>query len=321
MLNLKKIRDNKQNKESKKIVIIDGSNILIRAFSITQKYQQNLYAYFLKDVSNIITKFKPSVCYIVFDGQGNSNAKKKLYAQYKANRGHVSKIQTDDFKNLFQLLKQLPLIVVRKNNIQGDNVISHLKQINKNKDIIICSSDKDFYQLIDQNTRIYDMIKKIVIDTKFVINNFNCHPKNFILFKCLMGDASDNIPGIKGLGPKTIQKILPQILKQEQPLNGDINNLIQYLKTIEGTNKNVTKILEQSQNLIIFEKLMSLQNGASLNPQIGSQITQSVNHRLKNVRLDLKEFTNLANKHGFKKQELGVIFSGMRLLQTYKLTS
>lgn len=319
MINLSNLKKTNNKKES--VLIIDGANIMIRAFSISQRYQKNLYAYFLNDVSRLVSKFMPSVCYIVFDGQNNSAAKRKLFPQYKMNRKGVSKIQTEDYQSVFQLLKQLPLIMIRKDGIEGDNVISHLKLMNKDKEIIICSSDQDFYQLIDQKTHIWNPIKKVIIDEKNVIDNFDCHPKNFVLYKCLVGDSGDNIPGVKGVGPKTIKKILPQILKKQSPLFGDLDNLLQHLRTIEKTNKVITRILEQESNLRIYQKIITLQDGIMLNPQLGSIITQQVKNKLNNIGMNIKQFTNLANKNGISKKELGSIFSGMRRLNAYKLSN
>jgi len=74
------------------------------------------------------------------------------------------------------------------------------------QELFIVSSDKDFYQLIDERVKVWNPIKKQIINQEDFFEIYNMQPYNFALLKSLMGDKSDNIPGIKGLGPKTIAK-------------------------------------------------------------------------------------------------------------------
>jgi len=78
---------------------------------------------------------------------------------------------------------------------------------------IIASSDKDFYQLCSKDIQVWNPINKVLITEAYVIQKYNCHPINFSLYKCLVGDTSDNIVGVKGLGNKTIIKYFGNLFK------------------------------------------------------------------------------------------------------------
>ena len=83
-----------------------------------------------------------------------------------------------------------------------------MSNFHKDNRVIIVSGDQDFYQLCNSNIQVWSPIKKILVNVDDVRSIFGCHPINFPIYKALLGDASDNIPGISGVGPKTIIKYL-----------------------------------------------------------------------------------------------------------------
>lgn len=156
--------------------------------------------------------YKEQNCdYLVFALEGNgTNHRKQVDPNYKANR-----VQTPE-----ELLLQLPIAItwIEKmgfsslsiDGYEADDVIASLAQWAKtqNLNVRIVSHDKDLYQLIDETVHLYDPIKKREIYAKECIEKWGVAPIDFIDFQALLGDTSDNIPGIKGIGSKTAQKLI-----------------------------------------------------------------------------------------------------------------
>ncbi len=134
-----------------------------------------------------------------------------IYPEYKANRGEAPK----------DLLKQLPIAIdwigemgfanISKDGYEADDVIATVASFAKNRGlkVRIVSHDKDLYQLIDDNrVTLYDAIKKIEIDEEGCLKKFGVKPKYFTNFQALLGDSSDNIPGVKGIGKVGASKLI-----------------------------------------------------------------------------------------------------------------
>tara|TARA_R100001463_G_scaffold12525_1_gene34055 strand:- start:310 stop:711 length:402 start_codon:yes stop_codon:yes gene_type:complete len=95
-------------------------------------------------------------------------------------------------------------------NIEADDVIGYLsKHIYKNNKTTIVSTDKDFLQLVDKTTNVYSPTKKKMYDEDKVFEEYGIHPSNFLLFRMFDGDKSDGIPGVNGIGKKTLIKLFP----------------------------------------------------------------------------------------------------------------
>ena len=254
--------------------------------------------------------------YLVFDGEGGNNAKRLLFPQYKMNRNSVSKIQTKDYQILYQLLKHTPIIPLRLNNVQGDNVIGHIAKKNQSlgNNVIICSSDKDFYQLCSKQITVYQPIRKLIITQKDVIAKFNCHPINFSLYKSLVGDSSDNIPGIKGIGEKTIQKHFPNLFKQILPIQGSIQNFKKYIDTQMKYSDTKLKLLENFNMLKNFYKIVDLRSGCFLSPQIGIIIQKTINDKKQSLIFDKTNFLTQCKKYHIKNEDMVIIFNSLFLI-------
>ncbi len=267
-------------------------------------------------IGGLIDKFKPFQCYLVFDGQGGNNAKRLLFPQYKTNRNSVSKIQTKDYQILYELIKHTPIITLRLNNIQGDNVIAHIAIKNQiaGNNVVICSSDKDFYQLCSNHIRIYQPIKKITISQKHVIDKYNCHPVNFPLYKSLLGDSSDNIPGIKGLGQKTIQKHFPNLFKQVYPIQGSVQKFKQYIDNQMKYSDMKLRLLQNYNMFKNFYKIVDLRNGCFLTPQIGIIIQKTISDKKKSLVFDKTNFLSQCKKYHIKNEDMVIIFNSLFLI-------
>jgi len=221
------------------IMVFDGLNTFIRSFGATPAYNEDGdhiggITGFLYSVGKTVRDFKPSRCIIAFDGRGGNTKRKKIYKDYKANRANKTKLRRFDhhdstieneqqsmkhqFSRLVSYLDNLPVTFLSMDGIEADDTIAYIAQMYNDtcKKITIVSTDRDFYQLIDDRIQVWSPIKKKMYDTQAVIDEFGVHPNNMVLYRSFTGDKSDNIPGVSGIGPKTILKLIPEIVNEQQ---------------------------------------------------------------------------------------------------------
>ena len=221
------------------IMVFDGLNTFIRSFGATPAYNEDGdhiggITGFLYSVGKTVRDFKPSRCVIAFDGRGGNTKRKKIYKDYKANRANKTKLRRFDhhdstieneqqsmkhqFSRLVSYLDNLPVTFLSMDGIEADDTIAYIAQMYNDtcKKITIVSTDRDFYQLIDDRIQVWSPIKKKMYDTQAVIDEFGVHPNNMVLYRSFTGDKSDNIPGVSGIGPKTILKLIPEIVNEQQ---------------------------------------------------------------------------------------------------------
>jgi len=208
------------------VLILDGTNrykaCFIKASQINDNgYYVGGYVGFLISLEYMIRTLAPSRVVIVFDGVGGSNRRKKMYSGYKANRGKIKRYNREEtsegvdeeesmilqFKRLIDYLYNLPVTIISIDNIEADDTIAYIATKLEYKKCVIVSTDQDFYQLIEPDKcNVFNPTTKILINKEHVINTFNCTPKNFVYYKAIIGDISDNLKGVKGIGKETMKK-------------------------------------------------------------------------------------------------------------------
>lgn len=170
----------------------------------------------------LINDFKPLRAVVVFD-YGGKNFRHDIYPEYKQNRPPVP----EDLKLQLPILREaasaLNFKVIENAGLEADDIIASLAaSANFNDDrAIIVSSDKDLMQLINDRIWMFDPVKQEYIKQEEVIKKFGIPPSHIIDFLAIVGDAADNIPGIKGLGPKTAA----ELLNEYGSLQGIYNNI------------------------------------------------------------------------------------------------
>ena len=148
---------------------------------------------------------------------------------------------------LVKYLEQLPLTLISADNAEADDIIAYIcTNLLKDSDKIIMSTDKDFLQLVNDSINIWSPTKKLLYDKEKIFEEYGLHSKNFIIYKILDGDKSDNIAGIKGAGLKTILKNIPQMNEDKKftvkDLINFINNTDKEIKLFENIRNNFTII-------------------------------------------------------------------------------
>jgi DNA polymerase-1 len=222
-----------QLKRHDKVLILDGLNLFFRNFAMMNMVNPDGVHIgglggFFRSLGAMIRQTNPTSVYVVFDGAGSTTNRKNLLSEYKGTRNlqrvtnwdafdsleeeHDSKV--DQIVRIIQYLKLLPVKTTILDKVEADDIIAVLaeKLVKKhNSTCFIVSSDKDFLQLVTDKIILYRPMEKEYYTPKVVEEKLGLLPENFILYKTLLGDNSDNIPGIKGLGAKGIFKKFPEL--------------------------------------------------------------------------------------------------------------
>ena len=232
--------------EGERVLIIDGLNLFFRNFAMMNMVNPDGVHIgglggFFRSLGAEIRRIDPTQVYVIFDGAGSANSRKNLLPEYKSGRDLQRITNWDAFDNkededdakvdqivrVIQYLKTLPVKTIGIPKVEADDVIAYLSDIipESPKDkVFIVSSDKDFLQLVNENVIVYRPMEKEFYTNQTVIDKFKMSPQNFILYKTLMGDNSDKVKGVKGLGEKKLYKLFPELGEKDMTLD-DIYNI------------------------------------------------------------------------------------------------
>lgn len=239
LLNLLNQMDKQEDDSSSphdRVLLIDGLNLFFRNFAMMNFVnEQGVHigglGGFIRSLNSLINQIKPTSVYVVFDGTGSSVNRKNLLPEYKSGRNlvritnwdsfdsledeHDSKI--DQIVRLIHYLKCLPVKTISLDKVEADDVIAYLSNILPNKhnsQVFIVSNDKDFVQLVDDKVILFRPGDKEYYTKKMVKEKFGVLAENFILYKTLLGDQSDKVAGVKGLGEKGLLKKFPELAER-----------------------------------------------------------------------------------------------------------
>lgn len=279
-------------------------NTFIRAHAVAPVTSEHGYHVggitgFLMSLGYAIKNINPTRVIIPFDGKGGSQRRKTIYPDYKAGRKtHVNIINTEFYstkeeevksmemqlRRLLDYLDTLPVQYMAIDKIEADDAIAYLTshfQRKYDSEVYIMSTDHDYYQLINQKTIVWSPIKKVFYtQEKFNLEFEGLPSNNYLLYKVLIGDGSDNIPGIKGVGLRTIKKNLPFLFENNTKIS--LDRLFSY---VEEENKKketkvLTSIIEGKKQIELNYDLMQLHNvdiSATIKESIISNISQPIN--------------------------------------------
>lgn len=204
-----------------KFLIIDGSSLFFRAFYALPllKTKRGLYTNaiygFVMMVENAIEKIKPSHVVVCFDMKGKT-FRSDIYKDYKGTRQKTPNELEQQWPLVRDILKYMNIKILESPVYEADDIAGTLSKIasENNFDNYLLTGDKDYFQLVNENTRVLFTRKGItemdIITVDKIKEDYGIEPLEFIELKALMGDASDNIPGIHGIGEKTGLKLIRQ---------------------------------------------------------------------------------------------------------------
>lgn len=227
-------------KKHDRVMIIDGLNLFLRNFAMINYLNKSGnhtggLGGFLRSLGSLIKTLEPTEIYIVFDGKGSSDTRKNLLPEYKSGR-HINRITNwDIFANvdeenlakvnqivrLVKYLKCLPIKVTSLDRVEADDIIAHLSQTlvkKHNSKVFIVSADQDYLQLVTDRITLYRPVKRDFYTPEKIKEEYGVIVENFIIYKTLMGDNSDKVKGVKGLGKKKLLSMFPELAKKPQSL-------------------------------------------------------------------------------------------------------
>ena len=260
-----------------KVLLVDGLNTFIRAFMADPSMNDDgLHigglSGMLKSIGSAIKIINPTRCVVIFDGDGGSQKRRKIYPEYKQHRKtsvrlnrtyeELSQMESEEASKTKQLirvidyLQSLPINFLVANEIEADDSIAYCaNEYYKDSKVFIMSSDKDFLQLVDERVKVWSPTKKTMYGPAEVLRDYGIHPNNFVLFRCMDGDSSDNIDGVKGIGVKTAIKYFPFLA---EPTPQTVKYLVNYAELNRGKIKVYDKVAESIQILERNYSLMQL---------------------------------------------------------------
>jgi DNA polymerase-1 len=297
--------------QSERYLLIDGLNLFFRNFSAINAVNSNGVHIgglggFFRSLGALIRTIQPTQVYVVFDGPGSSNNRKNIIPEYKSARNITRVTKHELFDNLeeeddskidqiiriIQYLQTLPVKTISLSRVEADDIIAYLSSTLPTKPedrVFIVSSDKDYLQLVTEKVIVYRPIEKEYYTTDTVKEKFNVNPHNFLLYKLLMGDNSDGITGIKGLGPKGLFKRFPELATQDISFNDLLNIAEAKLKE----HVVYARILHDIEGLENKYKVMDLSN-----PMMSDKDKKYIDDFVKNTQLEFhpEEFVQMCEE-------------------------
>ena len=298
---LKHLDNRPQRKKNDHVLLIDALNMFIRGFTMVKtlnnrgQHTGGILG-FLRSLGFIIRTHNPTRVVCVFDGKGSSVNRKNINPEYKSQRGHTRITNWEAYdtlaeekdsmesqiSRLYDYLETLPIDVITLPKVEADDVISYVAQgmAHNGKRATIVSSDKDYLQIIKKGIQVYRPIEKKLYNHTNIHKMLELLPENYLISKALLGDNSDNLEGVKGLGLKTLLKEFPEIKENPNLTLQDIYNKCE--EKLEG--KIIfSKIIDSWDKVEQNYKLMNLDT-----PRLSDKEKDFVVDELLNSKVDLK---------------------------------
>ncbi|AKL98049.1 DNA polymerase I [Endomicrobium proavitum] len=235
----------------KKFYIIDGNAYIHRAYhalpplTTSNNQQVNAVYGFIKLLLKIKNTFKPGFIAVSFDYPAK-NFRHNVYAQYKANRKPIDDALISQMPIAREAVEALNIAKIEVEGYEADDIIATLADKNKKEKIetVIVTGDKDILQLVeDDDVLVWNESKDIMFGEKEVEDKFGVKPESLLDVFALMGDVSDNIPGVKGIGEKTAVKLIKEF--------GTLENALENSDKVPG---NSGKLLQAGKDAALMSK-------------------------------------------------------------------
>ena len=262
----------------KKVLLIDLMNMFVRNFSavrLTNDNGEHVGGAFgtLNSLQSQIKKHNPDIVSVVWEGKGSSERRRRTLKEYKEGRKfrglnrHFEYSQEDEtvsFARQLQLLKEcldlLPVYQPAVQYLEADDQIAYsCRNFFKNEAKVIVSTDRDFFQLVDSNTTIYRPVKSKenpkgeMIDLNYMMEKEFVFPPNYALLKAIVGDKSDNITGISGVGEKSVKRDFPLLSVKEDM---GVDDILEYANSQK--NSKYQKYIDNEEMLRLNYKIVQL---------------------------------------------------------------
>ena len=283
----------------KRAILIDGNNLLFRSYYATaysgnlmknsKDFPTNALFGFVNMINKIMNEEKPEYVVVAFDK--GKNFRHEEYAEYKSGRIETPKDLLKQFPIAYDILDAMGIVSLGVDNYEADDIIGTFARMADEDDMYdatIVSSDKDLLQLIshDVNVKLLKQKDYILMNEQVFFDTYGLKPIRMIDLKALMGDASDNIPGVKGIGEKTALNLLHEY--------DTIENLYDNIDSVKGKTKD--KLIEGKESAYFSKKIATIYKEVPVNMSFNDIKLKDRNlTKLKNIYKDLEFFSMLKN--------------------------
>ncbi len=272
----------------KPLILVDGSSYFFRAFHalpplLSSKGHPTGAIYGVANmVKRLIKDYEALEIVIVFDAKGKT-FRDELYPEYKAHRPPTPTDLSLQFKPLLEVLTALGLPILIIPGVEADDVIGTIARqaTLAEREVIISTGDKDLAQLVNKHITLINTMTNVTMDEQGVLNKFGVMPEQIIDYLTLVGDTSDNVPGVRKCGPKTAVKWLSTYQT--------LDNLIAHADEISG--KIGENLREDIPNLGLSKKLVTIKTDVDLEDNLDA-------YKLKS--LDKEKLLAIAKEFEFK---------------------
>ncbi len=267
-----------------KLLLIDGNSVLNRAYFALPEWRNRsgeatagVYG-FLSMLLRAIDDIKPTHLIVVFDSRGGGNFRQEILVSYQANRNRDQKIEDDIWSQVEKLkviFQKMDVPVFTAPGFEADDVIGTIcTKLGKDMEIVVITGDRDLMQLVNDNVNLYMPGKGVsdgqIVDRNAVKERLGVWPEQVIDYKALVGDSSDNYPGVQGVGPKTAITLLEKYKTFENIIDQSDNlkvkagieggKVSKKLATIKidvpvGVNIDLAKLPSEEKMVTVFKEL------------------------------------------------------------------
>jgi len=290
----------------KRLVLIDGHAILHRAyhaFPLTLKTRRgelvNAVYGFTRILLTVLEDLKPDFLAVAFD-LPEPTFRHQEYVGYQIQRPEMDRELVGQIERVYQMVKTLNIPVFTSPRFEADDVIGTLaKQATlKNVEVMIVTGDRDIMQLVNKKVKVYapkrGFAEPEIFDEKKVKIFLGITPKQIIDYKALVGDTSDNYPGVSGIGPKTTVELLNQY--------GDLKTIYKNLEKIKPLL--AQKLEDDKENAYLSQKLATIVTKVPLKLNLKACLVHDYDHQKAVKLFEELEFKSLINKlPGVKKEK------------------
>jgi len=244
----------------------------------------------MRILQKLCREVKPTKVFICWDGREGSSKRRKTNSSYKKgrkpirlNRNIRNLSDEEELKNkiwqqgrLMEYFNNLPISQLILDHTEADDLIATLCGLYRDTQKVIISSDKDFFQLLDDTTLLYRPVQKEILNKNNIVEKFNIHPTNFTLARSMTGDKSDNIEGLAGVGLKSASKRFPFL---KDPAQHTITDLVRHSEEMleKSTLKIYNSVIENQELLGENYKIMQLYCN-SLSPLNAQKIKEVIHN-------------------------------------------
>ena len=247
----------------KVLYVIDGYNLIFRMFYAVPEFRTregkvvNATFGVAKALLQILREDQPSHIFVAFD-VGSDTFRKQMYEDYKSNRDRMPDSLSDQIEDIMQVFTLLDIPQIWVPGYEADDIIGSItnhSEIEHFDRVLICSSDKDLFQFIDENRiRVYDMMKKRIFSRKEAVEKFWVQPEFVVDYLAIVGDTSDMIPGVAGIGPKWASKLINEY--------GSLESIYDHIDDISGAIH--TKLVASKDLAFLSKKLATIDTSLDL---------------------------------------------------------